>query len=290
MDDDNRITLDNLKPLPFWVGHKDKVPMSPNTGKAALTNTPSTWNTAASAWAAKGRYGWDGIGYVFTIGMGIIGIDLDHCFDDSGFLLSWAADVITCLNSYTERSPSGNGVHIFVRGEIPRSIQCQIEGGGAFEMYNELRYFTVTGNSMHVNPFIEKRQLELDALFVTFGGDFEQRPLPTVKTDHQTSEGDIANALRVMPIHGDYATYWLKVLMAVHDAFPDERGVSLVEAWSPGKNGEVRRKFLSFDRTSKSGVTIASLFHMAKEYGWQPKQRQQQQTRRSGSYDLRGAL
>lgn len=291
MNDDNRITLDDLKPLPFWVGHKNKIPMSPNSGKAAMTNTPSTWNTASIAWSAKSRHGWDGIGYVFTIGMGIVGIDLDHCFDDQGLLLSWAADVVNCLNSYTEKSPSGNGVHIFVRGEIDRSIQYKMESGGAFEMYNELRYFTVTGDTLNVNHFIEHRQKELDALYVTFGGDLDPKPLPTIKSsNHQTSEKDIEDALRVMPVHGDYASYWLKVLMAVHDVFPDERGVSLIEAWSPGKKGEVRRKFLSFDRTSKSGVTIASLFHMAKEYGWKPKKKRQATPKKAGQYDLRSAL
>lgn len=290
MNDDNRITLETLKPLPYWVGHKSKVPMCPHTGKTAASNNPATWASAAAAWSAKSRYGWDGIGYVFTIKERIVGIDLDHCFDDQGFLLPWAADVVTCLNSYTEYSPSGKGVHIFVIGEIPRSVQYKIETGGAFEMYNELRYFTVTGRSLNVTPFIEERPLELEALFIAFGGDLDPKPLPTVTHHHATTEDDIREALKVMPVHGDYNTYWLKVLMAIHDAFPDERGVSLAEAWSPGKRGEVRRKFMSFDRTSKDGVTVATLFHMAKEYGWQPKRAARSNGNAAGRYDLRGKL
>lgn len=291
MNEHNRITLENLKPLPYWVGHKNKIPMCPHTGKAAQSNNPATWATAAQAWNAKNRHGWDGIGYVFTIQERIVGIDLDHCFDDQGFLLPWAADVVNCLNSYTEYSPSGNGVHIFTIGEIPQSIQHKIETGGGFEMYNELRYFTVTGRSLNVNPFIEERPFELQALFVTFGGDMESKPLPQAKTtQRETTTQDIEDALKVMPVHGDYGGYWLRVLMAVHDAFPDERGVSLIEAWSPGKRGEVRRKFLSFDRTAKDGVTIATLFHMAKDYGWQPKRNPAKQKSAAGKYDLRTQL
>ena len=289
--ENNRITLNTLKLMPQWVGHKNKVPMNPRTGRPAQSNNIATWDTAAAAWSAKSRHGWDGIGFVFTIEAGVIGIDLDHCLDGDGFLLPWAADIVTCMNSYTEYSPSGQGLHILSRGTIPRSIQFDIDGGGKFEMYNELRYFTVTGKSLNVTEEVALRQKELDAMFVTFGGDLEPKPLPAVKKTNQsdTTTADIEDALKVMPVHGDYATYWLKVLMAIHDAFPDERGVSLAEAWSPGKRGEVRRKFRSFDRTSKNGVTIASLFHMAKEYGWKPK-RQTYARKTTGQYDLRGAL
>jgi putative DNA primase/helicase len=49
--------------------------------------------------------------------------------------------VIEGLDSYTELSPSGKGVHVIAKGQIPH-------GGrrGAVEMYCQDRFFTVTGH------------------------------------------------------------------------------------------------------------------------------------------------
>jgi len=266
-------TIADLKNLPQWVGYTaNKIPMNPHTGAAAASNNPNTWATAAQAWSAKKRHGWAGIGYVFTIGAGVIGVDLDDCFNDSGRLTDEARQIVQMLNSYTERSPSGRGLHILACGSIPHSVKRP-----GFEMYNELRYFTVTGNQYGASEFscndIADRQTELEALFVTYGGDMEPaRPQPQAITPRTTDEADIARALAVIPPRGDYNTDWLPVLMAVHDALPDDRGIALVESWSPGYPGEVARKWNSFKTAPTGGnrVTVATLFGIAKRYGYQP--------------------
>lgn len=81
-----------------------------------------------------------------------------------------------------------------------------------------------------------------------------------------TEEAQIRDALKHIPPWGDYAD-WLTVLMAVHSALPGEAGIALCENWSAGKPGEVARKFASFNG---GGVTVGTLFHLAKEHGWQP--------------------
>lgn len=266
------MTLADLKALPQWVGYTaKKIPMCPHTGGAASSNNPDTWGTAAQAWTAKKRYGWAGIGYVFTIGAGVIGVDLDDCFDDAGRLSDDARQIVQMLNSYTERSPSGKGLHILACGSIPHSVKKP-----GFEMYNELRYFTVTGNQYGASEFscndIADRQGQLDAIFAVYD-DFNERSIPIQPrpaTAQTTDEAEIAKALAVIPARGDYNADWLPILMAVHDALPDDRGVALVESWSPGYPGEVARKFRSFDRTAKGGITVATLFGIAKRYGYQP--------------------
>lgn len=260
-------TINDLKQLPQWVGYTaQKVPMNPHTGRAASSTDPTTWATAAEAWSAKKRHGWAGIGYVFTISAGVIGVDLDDCFDDDGRLSDVAGQIVTMLDSYTELSPSGKGIHILARGSIPHSVKTP-----GVEMYNEMRYFTVTGNRLQAySPNIEDRAAELLALFVTFGGDMEPAAprLASPRPAQTTQEADVRRALSMLPKTGDYNSYWLKVLMAVHDAFPNETGIQLIEEWSPGYKGEVARKWRSFDRTGKDGVTIATLFHLAKGYGY----------------------
>jgi hypothetical protein len=252
--------------------------MNPHGGGAAASNNPETWGTAAQAWAAKKRHGWAGIGFVFTIAAGVIGVDLDDCFDEAGRLHDTARQIVQMLNSYTERSPSGCGLHILACGSIPHSIKQP-----GFEMYNELRYFTVTGRQYGMAAVIEglasgnieDRQDELNALFVCFGGDFDpQPPAPRPAIERAamtTSEAEVARALAVLPPQGDYNTDWLPILLAVHDAFPDERGISLIEAWSPGYQGEVARKWRSFETTERTNkITIATLFHRAKQFGYEP--------------------
>lgn len=81
---------------------------------------------------------------------------------------------------------------------------------------------------------------------------------------------EVADALRCIPAHGDYHDDWLRVLMAVHSEFPGGDGVGLCESWSPGYPGEIERKFKSFSASgnTRGKVTIATLFHKAKEHGW----------------------
>ncbi len=268
------LTMQQLKARSQWVGYTtNKVPMNPNTGGAAQSNNPDTWATAAEAWAAKKQYGWAGIGYVFTIAAGVVGIDLDDCFTEDGRLNDTARQIVQMTNSYTERSPSGKGLHILACGSIPHSVKRP-----GFEMYNELRYFTVTGQqygaSEEVAVNIEDRQDELNALFVCFGGDFDPQAPPHRPAIERgalpANEAEIARALAVIPPQGDYNTDWLPVLMAVHDALPDDRGIALIESWSPGYKGEVARKWRSFETGVRANkITIASLFHKAKQYGYE---------------------
>ena len=43
---------------------------------------------------------------------GICAIDLDNCVSDSGYYTQTAAEIVALMHSYTEYSPSGNGLHI----------------------------------------------------------------------------------------------------------------------------------------------------------------------------------
>jgi putative DNA primase/helicase len=58
-----------------------------------------------------------GIGFGFLPGDGLIGIDLDKCIDpDTGKLGDRAAKIVQAFHSFTELSPSGKGLHIYLEG------------------------------------------------------------------------------------------------------------------------------------------------------------------------------
>lgn len=59
--------------------------------------------------------GYDGIG--LGIFHGICAIDLDNCVTDSGYYTGVTAEIVTLMHSYTEYSPSGNGLHILFRAD-----------------------------------------------------------------------------------------------------------------------------------------------------------------------------
>jgi putative DNA primase/helicase len=140
-----------LKQTPRWVCWRlvqkpgktkpDKIPIDPKTGQAAKSNDTSTWGTFDQALAAKEKFDCTGIG--FMLGNGVFGIDMDHCFID-GVMSDIATEVIETMNSYTELSPSGTGVHIIAFGTKPAG-SCR---RGGVEMYESGRFLTVTENSL----------------------------------------------------------------------------------------------------------------------------------------------
>ena len=134
-------------PLPYWVCHKDKRPINPHTGRAAKTNDPSTWSDYETSVLAARRWQLDGVGYVFTHDLGIVGIDLDKCIGEDGQLSDLAARWVSKLNSYTEISPSGRGLHILVKGTLTLAKKRQ-----GVELYSDGRYFTYTGKRWPGTP------------------------------------------------------------------------------------------------------------------------------------------
>ena len=73
-------------------GKPRKVPYDPKTCRRASSTNPETWATMAEAQAAKDRYLFAGIGYVFVEESGVVGVDIDHCMDEQGRLNDMAAE------------------------------------------------------------------------------------------------------------------------------------------------------------------------------------------------------
>lgn len=61
---------------------------------------------------------------------------------ETGEVAVWAQQIIEGLDGYTELSPSGAGIHIIVRGELPGGGNRK----GPLEMYDTKRFFTMTGH------------------------------------------------------------------------------------------------------------------------------------------------
>lgn len=166
-----------LRNLPQWVGFfrtpaKDgkttKKPVNVRTLYGASSTNPDTWGTfeqAVNAIGKTARVGGqngkvEGVGFVFA--PPYCGIDLDHVINsDTGEINRQALDIISTMDSYTEISPSGTGVHIIYKGEVHKDWKCKkgngLGSGSDIEMYQQGRYFTVTGNRLN-DKDIEERE------------------------------------------------------------------------------------------------------------------------------------
>lgn len=136
-----------------WRGEKrngktTKVPYRPDGRKASSTK-PATWCSFKEAYAAFRADDFDGVGYVFSADDPFVGIDLDHCRDvETDEIAPWAQKIIDKLDSYTEISPSGRGLHIIVRGGLPPGGNRR----GDIEMYDHARFFCMTGDHLEGTP------------------------------------------------------------------------------------------------------------------------------------------
>lgn len=146
---------DELKQLPQWVlwryerraDKRTKVPfIADRSGRRASSTNPNTWRPWSVA-VVLAKPCETGLGFVFKAGGGYVGIDLDHARDPvTGVIEPWAADLVRRLDGYAELSPSGTGIHIIVRGVLPDGRRRK----GQIEMYDRARFFTVTGQVVHV--------------------------------------------------------------------------------------------------------------------------------------------
>src|SRR5918995_3588296 len=160
----------NMQDLRQWLcwrseerdGKPTKIPYSPTTGQRASSTDSDTWSGYEDAVRACKEHGYSGIGFVFTSEDDLCGVDLDGCLNaDTGEIEPWARIIIEELDSYTEISPSGTGVHVLVRATLPEGRNRK----GRFEAYDRRRFFTVTGEHLVGTPqTIEVRQEALQSV------------------------------------------------------------------------------------------------------------------------------
>ena len=88
------------------------------TGRMASTTDANTWSGFKSVMDAYSTGKYDGIGFVVTATDNFCGVDLDHCRNsETGEIEQWAKDIVHKLNSYTEITPSMEGIRVWLKGK-----------------------------------------------------------------------------------------------------------------------------------------------------------------------------
>ena len=130
-------------------GRKTKPPLNPHTGVRGDVTDPIQWTDYETALSAhqSGSYRSNGISVVLHPDSELVGLDLDHCIRDGKFSEE-AQEILDGVCSYSEISPSGEGVRIFLYGKLPEKGRRR----GNFECYDKGRHLTVTGNHIQSTP------------------------------------------------------------------------------------------------------------------------------------------
>lgn len=170
-----------LKRRGRWVLWRDdpkngKAPLRPS-GRNASSTDPQTWCDFEAAVEALPDFA--GLGIV--LGDGITGIDLDDCRDPTtGAVDEGAWEIVKELDSYTEVSPSGEGLHILCFGGVPNARNTdRTPWGGKLEVYPHSQHFTVTGDRLDGLPAEpQERTYELKAFYEHWFGDDDRAPAP----------------------------------------------------------------------------------------------------------------
>jgi hypothetical protein len=172
-----------LKEFPNWVcwkwewrvdkkgiGKWTKPPYQPQRPDVkASVKDPSTWGSYDEALAAFKARKCDGIGLNLS-GTDIAAFDIDECRDRAtGEILPGAMKLVARANSYTEITPSGDGLRIIGTGsgdQVPSGPQPVPGSAMTVETYRKAtRYITVTGNPLRNTP---QRMGNLDPVIDTF--------------------------------------------------------------------------------------------------------------------------
>jgi putative DNA primase/helicase len=180
-----------LRQLPRWVVWRyveeadaetgevdwDKPPVNARTGGLASSTNQATWSSLDVAITAMRNRQMDGLGIVLhrpkdQSGEGLVAIDLDKCRDpQTGVIETRATEIVQVVDSYTEISPSGCGLRIFLMGQLPPFGRKK----GPYENYETAHYVTVTGHHVNGTPHtIESRQAELEQVHRGIFGDGKQ--------------------------------------------------------------------------------------------------------------------
>lgn len=223
---------ERLSPTTKWCpkcGEKEtKKPIQPGVGGYASSTDPDTWTSLDTARDYHQQEGTDtdGIGFVFDPDGLIAGVDLDDCRDpDTGEIAEWARDVVGRLDSFTEVSPSGTGLHVYLLGFVPDGGNRATVKDGEIEVYDSGRYFTVTGD--HVEGAPESVKQRNDAL-----SELHSEHIAGDDTAESDETPDtVADADGTIEFHNEHGTS----LEEIRDR--DEKLDSLLSNLNPGGYG-----------------------------------------------------
>ncbi|WP_338847919.1 VapE domain-containing protein [Massilia sp. W12] len=231
---------------------------------------------AQAALAKGGKEKYIGLGFAFLPGDGLIGIDIDKCLDpDTGEVSALAQEVLALCPGYTEKSPSGTGLHIFMSGQCQTFKSDKI----GLEVFCGRQFFTWTGNYYAGEgcPDISDEALSRLQEHVNAAKKRSAAPAPASAAPYTETDAELLRRIETaLPyIASDEHDTWIKIGTAIyHSTAGSERGRALWEYWSSSSSKyragdcNAKRWGTFAERAGNKVATPASIFYLAKQGGW----------------------
>lgn len=292
---------EELKALPGWlIWRYEQHPGEPKprkvpfyveggrrSGQQGSAQDRAKLTTFAMARDEAMRRGFDGVGLALMPDWGVTALDFDKCVGPDGSLPAEITAIVS--NTYSEYSPSGEGIRAFVRGNLGNH-KSHAEGDRyGFETFNTNGFVTITGRHTTICELVgnENRIADVGQNVVDLCETrFARSSSKTAADDpadfmigHEPKLGlTVARMQELMDaIDPDMGRDdWIKVGMALHhECDGDDTGFEMWDDWSaggatyPGTEG-LRSQWDSFDRRVGNGhrqVTMATVLKMAKQAG-----------------------
>lgn len=139
-----------------------KVPYCPRSGRLASVTDPNTWADFETVMSVLQTGWYAGAGFVLTNADPFGFVDLDDAEGDAEAFAKQQA-IFAESQGYAELSPSGKGLHIIGKAELPSGRRR-----GKIEVYTSARYMTMTGNVFRPGLVVPQQPL-FASLFDTLG-------------------------------------------------------------------------------------------------------------------------
>lgn len=152
-DDSNEPFPDRLKQYDQWLVTSEKRPLVPSRGWQKLVNLLPFTEARDKAEQLDGT-----LAFCFTENGPFVGFDLDDVTCDNDFTEE-ALSLVEQLDTYTEVSSSGEGFHCIAEGVHldERKTRDNLSEAGHLEVYDENRYFVLTGDVYEARETVERR-------------------------------------------------------------------------------------------------------------------------------------
>ena len=177
-------------------------------------STDSTdWSTFTKSIQILNRTNFDGMAYVLD--QDIVFIDVDNSIDEFGNLSNLACELLeTFPNTYAEKSCSGRGIHIFLKGKLNINSMKRNDSIG-LEIYDTKRFCCMTGDIISQTNQICDYQDKLNEVTNKYLGKKETIPISNIRQPISLDNNEILKkALNSKIGHkisklyqGDYSDY-----------------------------------------------------------------------------------
>lgn len=248
----NKLYQKRLTDANRFVCYKgDKRPYNAETkSRCDITNKINHNSFDFALNSAKKNPEFEGIGFVFGYDenrhYNYCGLDIDYCINEQGEIHPKALELIEILDTYTEISKSGKGIHcIFIakkQGGICKN--SKLDFCKCLELYDNGRYFALTGNIIR-NKDIEFRQEQCNRIYDMY---FKQNEIkaPAITKEYKNglnkSYGeDYLNYIFEKDLK--FKNYWNREIVITDESASDLSFITKLAYWLNDNTEQIKEWF-----------------------------------------------